>query len=177
MPHRSAAAGSTARQGRRYPNSASSSHIPPRKKKYAGAFCHGKAKDKGEYGHGNARHGEKGMLHIQFFRSFLQHSRFFQFPCDLDADQRSQRGHGDNSQGHSHGGKRRPVRHRRKRAVRSLYEPVIEIVEGAATGAYAAWRPQIPRHPFSYPLNSSTISSIKTPFKTLERNMGGDIIS
>ena len=31
---------------------------------------------------------------------------------------------------------------------------------------------------FSYPLNSSsTISSIKTPFKTLERNMGGDIIS
>ena len=66
IPQRSAAAGSTARQGRRYPNSASSSHIPPRKKKYARAFCHGKAKGKGEYGHGNACHGEKGCFTYSF---------------------------------------------------------------------------------------------------------------
>ena len=44
---------------------------PAQKEKYAGAFCHGQAKGKGEYGHGNACHGEKGVLHIQSFAHFF----------------------------------------------------------------------------------------------------------
>ena len=44
---------------------------PAQKEKYAGAFCHGKAKGKGEYGHGNACHGEKRVLYIQFFAHFF----------------------------------------------------------------------------------------------------------
>ena len=50
---------------------------PAKKEKHAGAFCNGKAKGKGEYGHGNARHGEKGVLHIQFFAHFFSTPDFF----------------------------------------------------------------------------------------------------